>query len=123
MFIVPQRVQDAQSKALPQVPDDYDEPLLQRRDKTRSVNIELNPSMVPFVTQMRAEIDLKSNNRVLVTYPSVNHNKLIHSKMAEITNNLAGDLVDNGFTQEAQIGQGLELIFYNWDKASRFLGS
>ena len=73
--------------------------------------------MVPFVTQFRVETDLKQKRKVLVTYANVNHNKLIYAKFAEITNNLAGNLVYNRFTQEAQIGQGLELTFYNWKKA------
>ena len=118
MFIVPQYVRASISRGLPQLSDEYDEPLVYRRDNTRSVNIELNPSMVPFVTQFRVETDLKQKRKVLVTYANVNHNKLIYSKFAEITNNLAGNLVSNKFTQEPQIGQGLELIFYNWKKAS-----
>ena len=117
-FIVPPHVHASISRGLPQLSAEYDEPLDFCRVNTQSVNIELNPSMVPFVTRFRVETDLKQKRKVLVTYANVNHNKLIYSKFAEITNNLAGNLVSNKFTQEPQIGQGLELIFYNWKKAS-----
>ena len=99
-------------------PDDYDAPLQSRRENYTGVNIELHPSMIPFVTQFRVEEDQEQNRKVLVTYPNINHNKMIFSKLADITNNLAGNPVGHSFTQEAQIGQGLELFFYNWNKAS-----
>ena len=105
-FIVPLHVHASISRGLPQLSAEYDEPLDFRRVNTRSVNIELNPSMVPFVTQFRVETDLKQKRKVLVTYANVNHKKVIYSKFAEITNNLAGNLVNNRFTQEAQICQG-----------------
>lgn len=98
--------------------DGYDKPLEYRRENTLGVNIELHPSMIPFVTQFRVEEDHQRNRKVLVTFANINHNKLRFDKCAEITNNLAGNLTHNEFTQEPQIGQGLELFFYNWNKAS-----
>lgn len=118
LFIVPQRVNDSLSRSLPNLPQEFDEPMNIRRVNTRFKNIEINPSMIPFITQFRVETDLKKSRKVLVTYPHVNHNKLIYPKLAEITNNLAGNFIRHKFTGEAQIGQGLELIFYNWKKAS-----
>ena len=73
-FIVPPQVHASISRGLPQLSAEYDEPLDFCRVNTRSVNIELNPSMVPFVTHFRVETDLKHDHKVLVTYSHVNHN-------------------------------------------------
>ena len=118
LIIVPSRITDWLTKTLPELNNDYDNPLEMRRENTTWVNIELHPSMIPFVTQFKVEEDDEGNRKVLVTYANINHNTLIFRKCAEITNNLAGDPMKKGFTQEPQIGQGLELFFYNWNKAS-----
>ena len=115
---VPERIRNWLTKPLPVLMDDYAAPLQLRRDKSTAVNIELHPSMIPFVTQFRVEQDQQNHRKVLVTYANINHNKICFNKCAEITNNLAGNPVQHNFTQEAQIGQGLELFFYNWNKAS-----
>ena len=65
--------------------------------------------MIPFTIQFRVETNLKKSYKVLVTHPHVNHNKLICPKLAEITNNLAGNFIRHKFTDEAQIGQGCHL--------------
>ena len=118
LIIVPSRITDWLTKTLPVLQDDYDNPLEMRRENTTWDNIELYPSMIPFVTQFKVEEDDEGNRKVLVTYANINHNTLIFCKCAEITNNLAGNPTQNKFTQEPQIGQGLELFFYNWNKAS-----
>ena len=115
---VPERIRQWLTKPLPVLMDNYTRPLQLRREKTDAVNIQLHPSMIPFVTQFRVEQNQQNHRKVLVTYANINHNKICFDKCAEITNNLAGNPVQHNFTQEAQIGQGLELFFYNWKKAS-----
>lgn len=78
--------------------------------------------MLPFITQFRVEKGLNGRCRALIAYAHINHNDIRYNPLAEITNNLNGDLVGRGFTKEPQISGGLELFFYNWDKVS-FLGS
>ena len=117
-IIVPERIINWLTRTLPVRDNDYDEPLQYRTGNTIAANIELHPSMIPFVTQFRVEEDDECNRKVLVTYAAINHNKLILHKCAEIANNLAGNPTRNKFTQEPQIGQGLELFFYKWNKAS-----
>ena len=78
--------------------------------------------MIPFVTQFRVEQATNDKRRVLLTYADINHNDIRYNALAEITNNLSGDVVGRGFTREPQIGGGVELFFYNWDKVC-LLGS
>ena len=77
--------------------------------------------MIPFVTQFRAEEDLKHNRKVLVTFAHINHNTVVVSRCAEIANNLAGNKVNHKFTQNPEIRNGLELFFYNWKKVNVYI--
>ena len=80
LITVPSRITDWLTKTLPELNNDYDNPLEMRRENTTSDNIELHPSMIPFVTQFKVEEDDECNRKVLVTYANINHNKLILRK-------------------------------------------
>ena len=117
LFIsVSESVRRWSNNPLPLVDEDYDTPLSYRRDHSSSTNIELHPSMIPFVAQFRTEGDLKGNRKVLIAFPPINHNKLQFHTCAEITNNLARNKVNHKFTCDPQIRQGFELFFYQWKK-------
>lgn len=113
---VPESVRRWLTNPLPLVEDDYDPPIKHRRDHSASTNIELHPSMIPFIAQFRTEEDLKGNRKVLVTFAPINHNHLQFGTCAEITNNLARNKVQHKYTCDPQIRHGFELFFYNWKK-------
>ena len=121
-FIVPGRIREAASRPLPQNSEDYDEPLAYRRTHTGSESLILEPSMFPFVTQLRVEESLNGKRKVLITYPHINHNSIKYPVLAELSNNFQGDVVGRGFTYEPQIGAGMEITWYHWNKVSQ-LGS
>lgn len=121
-FVVPERILLAAQRPLPQFDQAYNEPLTYRREHTATVSVELQPSMIPFVTQFRVEKSVDGQRKVLITYAHINHNKVDYDAYAEISNNFVGDLVGRGFTKEAQIGAGIELTWFQWNKVSH-LGS
>lgn len=124
-FIVPKRIREAAARPLPQIKQEYDEPLAYRRSHTGSESLIMEPSMIPFATQFRVEETLNGNRKVrkvLITYPHINHNYMKFNVLAELSNNFQGDVVGRGFTYEPQIGAGMEITWYHWNKVSQ-LGS